>query len=794
MIGGGLHGVLPPSFDVPSLSSAQTMAVGEGVEFSSGSILGRIDQYELLRKLGGGGFGVVYLARDTVSGVDVAIKTLHPLLKGSGEEMERLREKFALVHGLTHPNIAKALVLHPVRDIAIVDDAARHELRLAGGDSVMIMDYAPGVTLSKWRRQFKDGKVPFAVAVEIGRQLASALDYAHGERIVHRDIKPSNVVVETLAQPQRSRADLRLRARILDFGLAAEIRSSMSRVSTETGDTSGTRPYMAPEQWLGKKQDGRTDQYALACVLYELISGAPPFAGVFETGDPVIMRTAVERDVPEDIESIPAAPNAALLKALSKQPQDRFASCGEFVAAMLNGGGGGKSSVSSSIEPGSEAAGRLEGSPSQDAAAKEADVLRRKLYFARAMKAIPSGDRIDNEFSKFVTVAENEMAVVEEACKYGRFAAAAESLERVESVLDDLRKAHHAREDAAIRVRVEAEQRAREESARKVREEAVRRTKESIAQEIASKALRVAGGSKDYTLRNIALIFLLMLVLFFVINYFVKDPLSQQPFVITDTSLSAGTVKTVHVGSQTIRLHYCPAGSFTMGSPLYEIHRDSDEKPHRVTFSKGYWMGETEVTQGLWVEVMGTNPSYNTIDEKYSNSPTNNSHPVEQISWDECQLFLQKLNARSDVQHSGLKFALPSEAEWEYACRAGTLGKYGGTEYLDSMGWYSYNSGDMSHPVGKKQKNAWGLYDMHGNVWEWCSDRYSERYYAKSPVLDPQGPEKEGEAPGELRVRRGGSYADVARYCRSACRSFGEQRFSKNRNVGFRLLAISCEP
>ena len=289
--------------------------------------LGRIDHYDLLCKLGGGGFGVVYLARDSVSGIEVAIKTLHPLLKHNAEEMDLLREKFKLVHGLTHPNIAKALVIHLVRDIDIRDDSARSELKLASGDSVMVMDYAPGVTLSKWRRQFPDGIVPFDLAIELGRQIASALDYAHDEKIVHRDIKPANIMVETLEGG-------RVRARLLDFGFAAEIRSPMSRVSTEACDTSGTRPYMAPEQWLGRRQDGRADQYALACVLYELLSGEPPFAGVFETGDPMIMMATVKGETPEAIENTDSATNAALLRALAKAPKDRFPSCAAFVDAL----------------------------------------------------------------------------------------------------------------------------------------------------------------------------------------------------------------------------------------------------------------------------------------------------------------------------------------------------------------------------------------------------------------------------------------------------------------------------
>ncbi|MBR4615315.1 MAG: serine/threonine protein kinase, partial [Kiritimatiellae bacterium] len=334
-------GVRPLRADIDEPSG--TTVVGQGIP---GAPLGQIDQYQLVRKLGGGGFGVVYLARDTVSGVDVALKTLHPLLKSNPEEMEALRAKFALVSRLSHTNIASPLVLHPVQRIAITDDGVRNELRLSPGDFIMVMRYAPGVTLSKWRRQFLGGIVPLDQALEVVRQVASALDYAHGEKIVHRDIKPANIMIETLGngeshtEAQRHREDgAKLRVRILDFGLAAEIRSSMSRISTETGDTSGTRPYMAPEQWLGRKQDGRTDQYALACVAYELLSGAPPFAGAFETGDLGIMANAVTNTLPEEIEDVPAQVNAALFKALSKNQSDRFSNCSAFAEALGSQGG-----------------------------------------------------------------------------------------------------------------------------------------------------------------------------------------------------------------------------------------------------------------------------------------------------------------------------------------------------------------------------------------------------------------------------------------------------------------------
>lgn len=291
------------------------------------STLGRIDQYELLSELGGGGFGTVYLAKDVVSGIEVAVKGLPPFVRNNREEMENIRSNFALVSRLTHTNIAKALVLHLAKDVSYSSEDAKRKLRVEPGDTLMVMEYAPGITLSQWRKRFPERKVPVDKAIAITRQIASALDYAHGRRIVHRDIKPANIMVETSEGGA-------LTVRVLDFGLAAEIRSSMGRVSLEIHDTSGTRPYMAPEQWSGGRQGPNTDQYSLAVLFHELVTGDVPFASVFDTGDPVVMKDVVVHeafDVPPDM---PKPMCGALVKALSKKPGDRFASCSDFVHAL----------------------------------------------------------------------------------------------------------------------------------------------------------------------------------------------------------------------------------------------------------------------------------------------------------------------------------------------------------------------------------------------------------------------------------------------------------------------------
>jgi formylglycine-generating enzyme required for sulfatase activity len=212
-----------------------------------------------------------------------------------------------------------------------------------------------------------------------------------------------------------------------------------------------------------------------------------------------------------------------------------------------------------------------------------------------------------------------------------------------------------------------------------------------------------------------------------------------------------------------------PAGSFCMGSPS-GVGEDNEHPQHRV-MGQSFYMGKYEVTQAQWQAVMGTNPSY------FKNC---DQCPVEQVSWNDAQEFIYKLNKVGD----GYTYRLPSEAEWEYACRAGTTGDYAGD--LDSMAWYSKNSGDKMRPVGQKQANAFGLYDMHGNVWEWCEDVWHENY---------NGAPSDGSAwmsggDSSSRVFRGGSWGYLANYLRSADRGRNAPDFY-NSYIGFRVVAVS---
>ncbi|MHB9006455.1 MAG: formylglycine-generating enzyme family protein [Limisphaerales bacterium] len=230
---------------------------------------------------------------------------------------------------------------------------------------------------------------------------------------------------------------------------------------------------------------------------------------------------------------------------------------------------------------------------------------------------------------------------------------------------------------------------------------------------------------------------------------------------------------------------WIPSGEFLMGSPESEKGRGGDETQHRVRLTQPFWIGRYPVTQAEYEAVMGDNPS----------QFKGERHPVENVTWNDAVAFCAKLTERAREAGSlpqGFVYRLPTEAEWEYACRAGTTSAFndgsdctrpkGKDPALERLGWHGEGVKGHTHPVGEKLPNAWGLYDLHGNVWEWCQDGL--RSHTNEAQLDPLGP----ESPNTWRVVRGGSCRDEARGCRSAYRNAFEPGF-RSRFRGFRLAA-----
>ncbi|MDD5135451.1 MAG: formylglycine-generating enzyme family protein [Phycisphaerae bacterium] len=251
----------------------------------------------------------------------------------------------------------------------------------------------------------------------------------------------------------------------------------------------------------------------------------------------------------------------------------------------------------------------------------------------------------------------------------------------------------------------------------------------------------------------------------------------QQKKAAADAGLSIE--KTIDLGNEVnITLVYIPAGQFDMGSPMDEIKRDSDEAQHRIKLTKAFYIGKFEVTQLQYRIIMGDNPS------KFGGDKL----PVDNVNWYEACRFLKKLSDKT-----GLKFRLPTEAEWEYACRAGTKTAFNTGTTIDS----DFANYDATKPyangiigeelkrtseVGSYQPNAFGLYDMHGNVWEWCSDFYDDDYYKVTPLMDPKG-----SAQGGGRVIRGGAWNEKAYKCRSADRNNRREKANQP-TIGFRVV------
>ena len=284
--------------DGPTIRPAPTPSGGRRI-VAGDTILGR---YTVMRELGEGGMGVVYQCLDTVGGVEVAVKGLPPEVSRNEDEMDDIRANYQIVRKLRHPNIAGAKTL---------------EKDPATGDYYLVMDLASGVSFKRWMK--RNPQATTGTKLSLLRQVAAALDYAHAEKVIHRDVKPENVMVDDDG-----------RVKVLDFGLAAQIHSSQSRTSNAITSKGGTPGYKSPEQWLGRPQQAPADVYAFGVMAYWLFSGHLPFDG----DDPVVLGHAVLTAPVEPIPDLPTHMNAALVKALAKKQEDRFASCGEVVDAL----------------------------------------------------------------------------------------------------------------------------------------------------------------------------------------------------------------------------------------------------------------------------------------------------------------------------------------------------------------------------------------------------------------------------------------------------------------------------
>ncbi len=673
-------------------------------------------RYRIAREIGSGGMGRVYLGQDgKLNNMPVAIKVLRDMLSRDGGSVKRLIVEAQLSMQLSHPNVIRV-----------------HNFEDDGFTKFLVMEYVEGETLKD--RIDRESRLAESETRRLGAEICKGLEHAHAKKVIHRDLKPGNILLGKDGS-----------VKIADFGIARVCRDSMSRLTSQMD--SGTLLYMSPEQLDGESTEA-SDVYSLGVVLYEMLSGDPPF----RTGD---IAGQIRTKQPKSLENVSEEFNTLVSRCLAKNAADRFTNVRDLMEELSGRGEERRKEAARlaakidefkrrgtrAFDDGnySEAitqwAAALALKPEDRTLNEAIDRARRKKVDAERAEAesrrveaekVATLQELENERQQRLVAAKDQG---ETAFQQGQYEAAIQHWNAALEISPGNTWISEAIERAAGRL-------AQQQEAPRRSSPAPIPTKGGVGNQIIFVALGV--------LLTVAVV-----------------------WIYQNATRDSAAVKSPS-GTNSLGMVFVqiPAGSFEMGSNS----GDSDEKPvHRVTISRDFQMQATEVTQGQWESVMGSNPS------NFKNC--GKDCPVESVSWNEVKEYIRRLNGRND----GWEYRLPTEAEWEYACRAGTTGDYAGN--LDSMGWYGPNSGNTTHPVGKKEKNRWGLYDTHGNVWEWVEDWYGP--YTSGSATDPKGPSS-----GSGRVDRGGSWYGVAGGCRSADRSY-DSPGDRNGSLGFRLVGTA---
>ena len=630
----------------------------------------RVGEYRLDRKLGEGGMGSVYLATHEALGQQVAVKVLDPGLARNSEVRERFLQEARIQIGLRHPGIVLV-----------------HTAVTEGPHLALVMEHVDGWSLSEVIE--RRGALPVEEALGLFGQVLDAVGHAHSQGIVHRDIKPSNVMVQADGT-----------AKVMDFGIAKVVGGAKL---TRTGTVMGSAHYMSPEQIVGSRDvDLRTDIYSLGIAFYEVLTGRTPFEGVggdTTDSDFLIKRAHTDQAAPDPRTLRPDLPEllaGSLLRALAKEPGERYESCAAFRDALLGAAGPTperkppvEHEVVAEEPPPPEPPPRPPKPPTPPPVVSEPD------EFTAGRSSMP-----------WVAIGIGLGAVV------------------------------------VLGVIV------------------------IVAIAIGSAVSMGGGSSKQVSERG-----------------------SEQSHATSTSVLDDHGYRMVRI----------EPGTFWMGSSTSQEDRDDDEIRHKVTITGAFSIGSTEVTQGLYRAVVGSNPSHFSGD----------SNPVESISWWEAVEFCNKLSEREgrrpayeingervtwDAGANG--YRLPTEAEWEYAARAGTSSRFywgnsDGMADAKRHAWYRRNAWsekwkdphaatEGTQPVGSRTPNAWNLYDTAGNVWEWCWDWYGP--YPSGSVTDPTGPSS-----GDSRVIRGGSWRSEARSVRPANRRDKYSPGNREYANGFRV-------
>lgn len=690
--------------------------------------LGRLGGYRVLRMLGRGGMGVVFEAEDPQLHRRVALKVVTPAIAKSAAAKARFLREARAAAAVEHDNIIAIYLVGEDRGLPF-----------------LAMPLLLGETLAD--RLKREQRLPAEEIIRIGREVAAGLAAAHERGLIHRDIKPANLWLDGRSG----------RVKILDFGLARDTVALDEPSLTQSGAIVGTPHFMSPEQAEGLEVDARTDLFSLGSVLFCTATGELPFPG----SSPLRVLAALANRTPPRVDSIvkdlPTELSELIARLLQKDPAHRPASA-------------------------------------QDVADELARFERRQ-----------ASQRIKSQYEQPTTALETPSTTTIAAPFQRRagFLAAGLALALVAAGM--------AWQLWPRTPKVESPDVGPSPAL----------TGTSTASPESSPSLDVAATSVMST-PSASLPSPLAAPPPTISPPIIPPPPAVAPF---DSAAARAhqeawakhlgtTVETTNTQGATLLL--IPPGEFVMGSSdeqIAEVMRVAElvgadptaknripkaERPqHRVTISQPFWMSATEVTIGQFKKfalasgfksdaekaaiVAGPNapqPVQTYLSPGYA---VTDDFPVATVTWKDAVAYCEWLS-----QQEGVIYRLPTEAEWEYACRAGTTTLYyfgDDRADLDRHAWYESNNGRIAHPVATKLPNPFGLYDMYGNVSEWCHDRWQENAYGTASSVDPQGP-----LSGEDRVTRGGgmTHASATR-CRSAFRAFDTPLYRPNHN-GFRVV------
>ena len=775
------------------------------------------NRYEILRPLGEGGMGKVYLAKDKRFGKQVVVKV--PTMEAGDKDFkDRFMREIASLATLEHPHIVTTVDWGEIEGIPF-----------------LVLRYLSGGSL---RDRITDAQgfykpMPLEGLNQWLPQIASALDFIHTKNWVHRDLKPDNILFDEAGNPY-----------LADFGIAKALEGAPMGVKTTMGAFIGTPQYMAPEMHLGKGIGPRADQFGLGVLVYEALAGKIPFAGTTPTAIFVEVMQGKARPIHELVPGIPIEKSNALMKGITKEPRDRYSSCVEFANAVTGSMlARGPSSV------GSETPSRVVIPGTRIETPKKPDILGTRIE--TPSKPEIAGTRLETPGSKpdvrlrsedYLTrsglgleqlckdlvetgkVTKELFLAARQFCKsndLSEMPGGALLTEKIETMV----KTGHVSKEISEEIvslardilgsgmpviagtRLETPSKPEIAGTRMERKVAkmpvIKEPKEKSENELRFERRREKQGNNGLanSWKEAGLVVLVVVVLVVFVGLLIllfnifslggkkatpvvaniernkdeikakqilklkqEDEAKAKQIKLVKSKVSKEEVEDLGKGIK-LEMILISSGKFVMGSPTSEEGRSADETQHEVIITKPYYMGKYEVTQEQWEAVMGDNPS-NYKEAKF---------PVTNVSWEDCKEFIKKLNAKTN---GGYK--LPTEAEWEFACRAGTSTAYShGDSLPKSDANYSDGFQGEIRAIGSYKPNGLGLYDMHGNAWEWCEDWKAA--YPEKVVTDPKGP-----VTGEDCVLRGGSFSSNKSSARSSYRN-GSGPTTRLSNYGFRL-------